>query len=126
MPRFAILIHDHSFLHWDLLVEQDGALRSWRLLESPERWLLASNRISLGAEPIPDHRLAYLEYEGPVSRERGTVQRWDGGDAEWLEESPKQIVLKLNGNRLSGVLKLLVANTESQNPATRTFLAEFE
>ena len=126
MPRFAILIHDHPFLHWDLLVEQDGALRSWRLLESPERWSLASNRPSLRAEPIPDHRLAYLEYEGPVSRERGTVQRWDGGDAEWLEQSPKQIVLKLSGNRLSGVLKLIVANTETLNPATQPLVAEFE
>ncbi|HLQ45321.1 MAG TPA: hypothetical protein VK137_11370, partial [Planctomycetaceae bacterium] len=39
MPRFAILIHDHPFLHWDLLVEQAGVLQAWRLLESPGRWL---------------------------------------------------------------------------------------
>ena len=106
MPRFAILIHDHPFLHWDLLVEQTGVLRSWRLLECPDRWLLATSPIILSAEAIPDHRLAYLDYEGPVSRERGSVQRWDGGNVEWLEQSVRTIQLKLEGKRLQGEMVL--------------------
>ena len=106
MPRFAILIHDHPFLHWDLLVEQAGVLRSWRLLECPDRWLLATRPITLSAEAIPDHRLAYLDYEGPVSRERGSVQRWDSGRVEWLEQSEQMIRLKLEGKRLQGMLML--------------------
>ncbi len=106
MPRFAILIHDHPFLHWDLLVEQAGVLRSWRLLESPSRWLLAASPITLSAEAIADHRLPYLNYEGPVSRERGSVQRWDGGNVEWLEQSDRMIRLKLEGRWLHGELVL--------------------
>ena len=106
MPRFAILIHDHPFLHWDLLVEQVGVLRSWRLLESPERWLLAASPVALSAEAIADHRLAYLDYEGPVSRERGTVQRWDSGDVMWLEQTEGVVRLKLTGERLCGELTL--------------------
>ena len=106
MSRFAILIHDHPFLHWDLLVEQAGVLRSWRLLESPVRWLLAASPIVLSAESIAEHRLAYLDYEGPVSRERGSVQRWDGGNVDWLEDSAGKIRLKLAGTRLHGELTL--------------------
>jgi hypothetical protein len=69
-PRqFVILKHDHPYLHWDFLLEQDGVLESWRLLREPmmTEWL--------AAEPIPDHRLVYLDYEGPVSKGRGSVTR---------------------------------------------------
>jgi hypothetical protein len=116
--RFAILIHDHPCLHWDLLVERSGVLRSWRLLDSPERWLLAVSSTALIAEAIADHRLAYLDYEGPVSRERGSVQRWDGGAVEWLEDSPHLIRLKLNGKRLRGELQITRADGE-QNWSVR-------
>ena len=48
------------------------------------------------AEALPDHRLIYLEYEGPISGDRGTVVAWDRGeyrlkrqsDAEWVIDSP--------------------------------------
>ena len=69
-PRqFVILKHDHPYLHWDFLLERDGVLESWRLLREPVmgEWL--------AAEPIEDHRLAYLTYEGPVSQGRGCVTR---------------------------------------------------
>ena len=67
--QFVILKHDHPYLHWDFLLERDGVLESWRLLREPlmNEWL--------AAEPIPDHRLAYLTYEGPVSQNRGAVTR---------------------------------------------------
>ena len=34
------------------------------------------------ATRLPDHRLAYLEYEGPVSGNRGVVRRIDSGKYE--------------------------------------------
>ncbi len=117
MPHFAILIHDHPFLHWDLLAEQSGTLRSWRLLESPDRWLLAAHPPTLPAELIPDHRLAYLDYEGPVSRERGTVVRWDGGEMEWLEQTEGCARLRLGGQHLCGEL-IIETVTMAMTPAT--------
>lgn len=104
--RFAILTHDHPFVHWDLLIEQAGSLRAWRLLEHPTRWLRAADSPAIPAESIPDHRLAYLDYEGPVSRERGSVARWDGGDCDWIERSEQQIRVKLAGRWLQGTLTL--------------------
>lgn len=106
MSRFAILIHDHPFVHWDLLVQRGGVLRSWRLLESPDRWLSAAESTDLSAEAIADHRLLYLDYEGPVSRERGQVVRWDHGQAEWLAESELSVRLRLSGTKLVGELTL--------------------
>lgn len=73
MPRFAILRHDHPEFHYDLMLERDGRLATWRLPEPIEDGCV------LIAEALPDHRLAYLDYEGPVSGERGSVRRVDGG-----------------------------------------------
>ena len=68
MPRFAILAHDHPAPHWDLFLEAGPVLRSWRLLAPLGR------EAPVPAEPAADHRLLYLEYEGPVSGERGSVE----------------------------------------------------
>lgn len=108
MPRFVLLTHDHPFVHWDLLVERGEVLRAWRLLESPERWRANTESVSasLSAEAIGDHRLMYLDYEGPVSRERGRVVRWDYGQAEWLVESETLVRLRLSGSRLVGELMI--------------------
>ena len=78
VPRFTILTHDHPVLHWDLLLELDeeGLLATWRILDDPGRgsqWR---------AEPLPGHRREYLDYEGPVSGDRGTVTSWDTGEYE--------------------------------------------
>lgn len=106
MSRFALLIHDHPFVHWDLLVQRGEVLRSWRLLESPDRWRSAAQPVDLSAEAIADHRLLYLDYEGPVSRERGRVARWDQGQAEWLADGESSVRLRLTGERLVGELSL--------------------
>ncbi len=105
MNRFAILIHDHPFVHWDLLLESGETARTWRLLESPARWLSAAPLASVIAEPIADHRLMYLDYEGPVSQDRGRVARWDFGSFDWLSEtSPVQV--RLHGHKLTLTLTL--------------------
>jgi hypothetical protein len=73
MPRFAILEHDHPTLHWDLMLESEGKLRTWRL-QTP----LDKSGV-IDAHELGDHRIAYLDYEGPVSGGRGNVLRWDAG-----------------------------------------------
>ncbi|MBM4077778.1 MAG: hypothetical protein FJ267_19285, partial [Planctomycetes bacterium] len=78
MPRFAVLIHDHPFIHWDFLLECKNICRTWRLMEEP------NCDHPIPAESLPDHRLIYLDYEGPVSNNRGTVKQWANGTFEWL------------------------------------------
>ena len=57
-------------------------------------------------EQLPDHRLAYLEYEGPISGDRGTVSRCDAGEYALLNEGPRSLRLEMRGARLRGELSL--------------------
>src|SRR5207302_8586838 len=91
MPRFVVLEHDHPFLHWDLMLEAGDVLRTWRLHAQPE-----PGRV-VRAESLGDHRKAYLDYEGPVSRNRGTVKRWDAGTFDWQDDSTDRLVIRLAG-----------------------------
>ena len=100
MPRFAILTHDHPFLHWDLLLESGDVLRAWRLLRepAPEQQMLAQG--------LPDHRMLYLHYEGLVSGGRGLVEQWDSGEYAMLDETPDRIEVRIQGRRLQADLIL--------------------
>jgi hypothetical protein len=101
MPRFVVLAHDWPCAHWDFLIEAGPVLRAWRLFELPR----AGARVR--AEPNADHRLLYLDYEGPVSGNRGTVTRYDAGTCEWLEDGPERVRVELRGARLAGTADLL-------------------
>jgi DNA polymerase Ligase (LigD) len=96
MPRFVILEHDWPALHWDFLLEAGPVLRAWRLLAEP-----GMGR-EIAAEANADHRLFYLDYEGPVSGNRGRVRRWDAGTFDWLADDPDRVVVALLGDRLIG------------------------
>jgi hypothetical protein len=100
MLRFVVLTHDHPNLHWDFLLESDNRLRTWRLAEPPD-----SGR-PIAAEPLPDHRLHYLDYEGPVDGYRGEVRRWDRGEYVLIEETPARIEVRLTGEKLVGTAVL--------------------
>ena len=100
MPRFAILTHDYPKLHWDFLLEAGAACRTWRLPKQP-----GVGRAGW-AEAIADHRSLYLTYEGPVSRDRGMVTRWDGGRIGWIRDEEDEIVVRLTGKRLTAECRL--------------------
>jgi len=73
VPRFVILHHDHPVPHWDLFLEAGAVLKAWRLFAEPRP------DADIPAEANSDHRLPYLDYEGPVSGGRGTVTRVQAG-----------------------------------------------
>jgi len=98
MPRFVILTHDHPHLHWDFMLDVDGTLKTWRLETEP----VPGESFETVVERLPDHRLAYLDYEGPVSNNRGTVTRWDCGEYTTLAETEQEWKVALQGERLQG------------------------
>ena len=100
MPRFVILEHDHPHLHWDLMLQVGGALRTWRLAAPPQPGA------TIDALALGNHRLAYLDHEGPVSGNRGAVRRWDRGEYDTLEETADVLTVLMRGQRLSGQVLL--------------------
>jgi hypothetical protein len=100
MPRFVILEHDHPHLHWDLMLEAGAVLRTWRLADIPR-----SGQV-VRAEALGNHRRMYLDYEGPVSGNRGQVKRWDTGTFRWLVDTAELIVVQLEGNLCRGSVQL--------------------
>ena len=98
MPRYVILEHDHPTRHWDLMLETGESLRTWRL----EAW--PQDGVQIRAEPIGEHRLAYLDYEGPVSGNRGRVQRRDEGI--YAGEVSVPMTVTVSGRCLEGTVTI--------------------
>lgn len=100
MPRFVILEHDHPERHWDLMLEAGSVLRTWRLT-SP-----LSTGATIAATAVFDHRLLYLDYEGPISGGRGRVVRWERGTYTSPVQGEPSLLVRLEGECLRGVLHL--------------------
>jgi hypothetical protein len=97
MPRFVVLEHDSPRgLHWDLMLQQDQLLATWALAQPPD----ADGPVA--AERLFNHRLVYLDYEGPVSDGRGNVTSWDQGTYEVRSRSEHVWTVLLAGRRLIG------------------------
>jgi len=95
MDRFVILHHQSpTDEHWDVMLETDTALTTWSI--PPQCPMGAS--FACSATRLPDHRKHYLDYEGEVSGNRGTVARIDAGTYERL--SPEVYILY--GTNFSG------------------------
>lgn len=100
MSRFVILEHDHPFLHWDLMLEAGTVLRAWRLAAPPR------HGEAIAAAAVFDHRLLYLDYEGPIQGGRGQVARWEHGTFTGQVQGEDVVVVDLAGEHLRGVLRL--------------------
>jgi hypothetical protein len=100
MRRFVVLIHDFPELHWDFMLENEAGLRTWRLAREP------SEPGPIDAKALADHRLAYLDYEGPVCGDRGSVRRFDRGEYTLVEETTERVVVELHGAILRGTAVL--------------------
>lgn len=95
-------------VHWDLLVEIPGQerLATWQLSENP-----AETDGPIAARRIADHRRIYLEYEGPLTGDRGWVRRIDRGEAHVRQVggTETEVILELHGRVLNGVFEITTA-----------------
>lgn len=118
MPRFVILRHElpgpqRGGVHFDFMLEHDGILLTWALKEEP----IVGRE--LHADRLANHRTVYLDYEGPVSNNRGSVSRWDSGKYELMGAKldlnvPTEMVVRLHGQRLIGTARLWPTDVEFQ------------
>ena len=66
------------------------------------------------AERLADHRIDYLDFEGSVSDNRGTVTRWDTGQYRVESQTPAAWHIIVRGGRLDGHLMLQAVAEEPQ------------
>jgi hypothetical protein len=116
--RWVLLWHEcpadyRNGSHWDLMLEREGIaeerrLATWSLSALPAGWpgAAADALTEVAAVALADHRAAYLEYEGPVSGDRGTVTRVASGEVTWREETERRVVVDLL-NSLQGEVALV-------------------
>jgi hypothetical protein len=55
---------------------------------------------------LADHRLAYLDYEGPIAGDRGSVSRWDWGTYQVLQADDSRWTIELAGEKIKGLVVL--------------------
>ena len=103
ITRFVILEHAHAGKnHWDLMLEEAEKLTTWQVPCHPDDWFGKS----IECQKIFDHRCIYLEYEGPLSNNRGCVKRVVAGKYRILKKNKNYWLLSLSSDMLKGTLKL--------------------
>src|SRR3989304_1881295 len=100
MPSRYVILHHRldDGEHWDLMLEQGDVLLTWQLLREP----VNRDSLPIPARRIGDHRKSYLDYEGPLTGGRGTVQRVDSGSLDIVKNAAGGLRLVLAGKRLCG------------------------
>ncbi len=80
------------------------ALATWQFSAAPTH--LAPGE-SLSCRKLPDHRLAYLTYEGPIRGNRGEVRRVEAGSYEPISVTPARWEVTLHGQTVIGRYELV-------------------
>lgn len=93
--------------HFDLMLEQESQLATWRLevIPDPDQ--------AVPATRLADHRKVYLNYEGPVSGDRGTVEQVTAGTYEICQETDSCLEVLMTTADESIRLKILAGEKGS-------------
>jgi hypothetical protein len=95
--RYVVLHHTGiENPHFDLMLElsPNSDLSTWRVPHWPPT---PGDKFT----PLPNHRREYLEYEGPVSNNRGKVKRIAAGTAQLIRQEQNQILVSVTRLNLS-------------------------
>jgi hypothetical protein len=85
--------------HYDWMFEVDGHLLTW----ASDQWCDVTQAAVMAALPLPPHRLAYLDYEGEISGNRGTVRRVEAGTHRLLDVALDRYTFAVQGDRTGNV-----------------------
>jgi hypothetical protein len=117
MPRFVVQQHwrtDDDW-HYDLMLEHGDVLLTFSCGAPPDHL----HALPCLVRQLHDHRLAYLEHEGEISRQRGWCKIHDRGAFEWVDPAPGDarpdaapiafadaIAVRLAGEKARGLYRL--------------------
>ncbi len=77
--------------HFDWMFEIDGKLRTWATAPA-ERF---SGQFVLAAKRLAEHRVHYLDFEGDIGGDRGTVRRVLAGEYHEVENREERFLMKV-------------------------------
>lgn len=101
--RTVLLRHDlpDGSWHWDWMIEQGSplGLMTFRLNRRPQDAVGGE----VDGERLADHRVEYLDYEGPISSGRGAVTRVASGTCTVEESIPNVLTGEVRFLPESGV-----------------------
>ena len=111
MSRFVLLRHEvpPEFgrpSHFDLMLQSGSSLLTWEIDQVP------LSKQSVKAVQLPNHRLLYLDYEGPISDNRGEVRRVDQGTCYVEHQTVDCVIAHIAGQTLRGAILLDRVNLE--------------
>src|SRR5437588_260011 len=113
-PIFVVQRHDARRLHYDFLLEMDGALASWAV---PKGVPLEPGQQHLAVH-VEDHPLEYARFEGQIPAGQygaGSVEIWDHGTFELVERKRDGgLTVRLHGERLDGTWALVPARLSGE------------
>ncbi|MHC4951154.1 MAG: DNA polymerase ligase N-terminal domain-containing protein [Planctomycetota bacterium] len=96
-------------VHWDLMLEMDDVLWTWRLNIPP----VEIKNEPVSAERIADHPLRFLTYEGPVQNNTGHIKIADRGFYQITEQTEGSLVVTFEGQTLSGAYNLCLLDEKN-------------
>jgi hypothetical protein len=106
MQKFVIQEHTtENETHWDLMLQQGEALATWQVSIHPTEW----PGKNIPCWKIFDHRLMYLEYEGPLGQNRGEVKIFTAGTYQIIKIEKNNWSIRLKSDIISGnlIIKLI-------------------
>ncbi|MGA2679830.1 MAG: DNA polymerase ligase N-terminal domain-containing protein [Sedimentisphaerales bacterium] len=98
LKKFVVQQHQRESepTHWDLMLERDGILETYRVAEPPEEW----GKRAIEAVKIFDHQLKFLSYEGSVNDGKGRVEIADCGTYRLIKKDKTQQQISFAGKLL--------------------------
>ncbi len=81
--------------HYDWMFEVQGRLLTW----ASEQFPPPGHAAAVGATLLTPHRLSYLDYEGAISGDRGTVRRIEAGHHRLLQCLADRYEFAVQGER---------------------------
>lgn len=104
-PRFVVLRHDvgpqlnrTTASHYDWMFEVGGVLRTW----ATQPIMRFDEPLEFDCELLSDHRLEYLDYEGDVAGDRGSVSRLIRGAYRLIEIADDRFTAELSWRKEQG------------------------
>lgn len=103
VTRFALLRHDVPAdfgrpSHWDLLLERGESCWTWAMEQLPGLLSGQEGATCVDARRLVDHRLHYLDHEGPVGGDRGEVRRFLSGECRWIGTGDARVHVQLESS----------------------------